>query len=105
MSDRQAVIIPFPIRSGRSGQATVDGGARLEMALAKLDLALAEQQLAMENWRAALGALKLSASSLEAGLGRYHDVLGALGKQVDGLGATARQLEDWADSVEAGTLS
>ena len=105
MSERQAKIIPFSVRPDCPQPLVLDGQKRLEMALAKLDVALAGQEVAMENWRAALGALKLSVSSLEAGLGRYHDALDVLGKRVEGVGATARQLESWADSAEAGALS
>ncbi len=110
MSERRAEIIPFPARPGRPvphvpQPMAADGQERLALALTKLDVAMREQRVAMGAWRASLAALKQSASSLEAGLGRYHEVLGTLGERVDGLGATERQLESWADGAEASALS
>ena len=110
MSEHRAEIIPFPIRPAPQTRAPessngTDAQVRLSAALARLDSAMREQQAAMETWRASLTALKQSAHSLEAGLYRYHEVLGTLGERVDGLGATAKQLESWADSAAGVTLS
>lgn len=104
MSEQQAEIIPFPARRGRVRPMAGGGQERLAAALARLDLAMREQRAAMEAWRESLTALKQSAHSLETGLGRYHGALGALGEHVDGLGATAKRLESWADSAAGVTL-
>ncbi len=95
---RTASIIPFP---SRAKPATPAPEQRLAVALASLNAALAEQRVAVTAWREVLAELKTTTAGLHEGLQRYRGNLAALGDSVSAVGAKARLLEEWADSVAA----
>jgi ABC-type transporter Mla subunit MlaD len=91
-----AAIIAFPTRSK---PAEVTPEERLAKALDSLNMAMANQRAAVAGWRAVLGELKTTATTLDESLQQYRSNLRSLSGSVSSLQAKTRVLQQWAEGA------